>query len=115
MHVQVAHRFGGAAAGDRQSADSPGDHADRAPAGLDRPVRHRLFGQRVALWITAWLLPGFDVTWLGGILGGFVFAFFNAILTGILELDEEGSFYQSASSAAPKNNPSPAPANRGAG
>ena len=52
------------------------------------------FVNAVALWITAWLLPGFDVTWLGGILGGFVFAFFNAILTGILELDEEGSFYQ---------------------
>ena len=48
----------------------------------------------VALWITAWLLPGFDVTVLGGLLGGIVFAIFNTILTGILELDEEGSFYQ---------------------
>jgi len=48
----------------------------------------------VALWITAWLLPGFDVSLLGGLLGGIVFAIFNTILTGVLELDEEGSFYQ---------------------
>lgn len=52
------------------------------------------FVNAVALWITAWLLPGFEVTIAGGILGGLVFAFFNAVLTGILELDEEGSFYQ---------------------
>lgn len=48
----------------------------------------------VALWITAWLLPGFDVSWFGALLGGIVFAMFNTVLTGILELDEEGSFYQ---------------------
>ena len=48
----------------------------------------------IALWITGWLLPGFDVSFLGGLLGGIVFAVFNTILTGILELDEEGSFYQ---------------------
>lgn len=52
------------------------------------------FVNAIALWITAWLLPGFEVSLLGGILGGLVFALFNAILTGILELDEEGSFYQ---------------------
>jgi uncharacterized membrane protein YvlD (DUF360 family) len=49
----------------------------------------------LAIWITAWLLPGFDVSILGSIGGGIVFAFFNAIFTGILELDDEGSFYQS--------------------
>ena len=48
----------------------------------------------IALWITAWLLPGFDVTFLAGLIGGIVIAFFNAILTGILELNEEGSYYQ---------------------
>ncbi len=48
----------------------------------------------IALWITAWLLPGLDVSLLGGLLGGIVFAIFNTLLTGILELDEEGSFYQ---------------------
>ncbi len=52
------------------------------------------FVNTMALWITAWLLPNFDVDLFGGIVGGFVFAFFNAVLTGILELDEEGSFYQ---------------------
>lgn len=48
----------------------------------------------VALWITAWLLPGFDVSFLGGIVGGIVFAFFNTIITGVLDVDEEGSLYQ---------------------
>ena len=48
----------------------------------------------IALWITAWLLPGFDVSLLAALLGGIVFAIFNTILTGIIELDEEGSFYQ---------------------
>lgn len=52
------------------------------------------FVNAIALWITAWLLPNFDVTWIGALVGGLVFAFFNAVLTGILELDEEGSFYQ---------------------
>lgn len=52
------------------------------------------FVNAMALWITAWLLPSLEVNFLGGILGGIVFAFFNAVLTGILELDEEGSFYQ---------------------
>jgi uncharacterized membrane protein YvlD (DUF360 family) len=52
------------------------------------------FVNALALWITAWLLPGFEVSFWGGIVGGLVFAFFNAILTGVLELDEEGSFYQ---------------------
>jgi uncharacterized membrane protein YvlD (DUF360 family) len=47
-----------------------------------------------ALWITAALMAGFTVTLPGALLGGFVFAIFNAIFTGILELDEEGSFYQ---------------------
>lgn len=48
----------------------------------------------LALWITAALLPGFGVDFLGAIIGGIVFAIFNAILTGILEVDEEGSLYQ---------------------
>ncbi len=59
----------------------------------------------LALWVTAWLLPGFDVTFLGAILGGIVFAFFNAILTGILELDEEGSFYQNRIEKRAKEQP----------
>lgn len=53
------------------------------------------FANAIALWITAWLLPNFDVSFIGALIGGIVFAFFNAVLTGILELDEEGSFYQS--------------------
>ncbi|NJN82555.1 MAG: hypothetical protein HC802_09985 [Caldilineaceae bacterium] len=48
----------------------------------------------VALWATAWLLPGFNVTFWGGLFGGIGIAFFNTILTGILDVDEEGSWYQ---------------------
>lgn len=48
----------------------------------------------LALWLTGWLLPGLEVNVLSSIVGGIVFAFFNAILTGILELDDEGSLYQ---------------------
>jgi uncharacterized membrane protein YvlD (DUF360 family) len=48
----------------------------------------------VAIWFTAYLMPGFDVTILAAILGGIVFAFFNAVLTGVLDIDEEGSWYQ---------------------
>ncbi len=52
------------------------------------------FVNALALWITAFLMPGFEVTLLGGLLGGLVFAVFNTILTGILDVDEEGSWYQ---------------------
>ena len=47
-----------------------------------------------AIWITAYLMPGFEVTILAAIVGGIVFAFFNAVLTGVLDIDEEGSWYQ---------------------
>ena len=40
----------------------------------------------IAIWITAWLLPGFYATIGAGIFGGIVIALFNAILTGILEM-----------------------------
>ncbi len=59
----------------------------------------------VALWITAYLMPGFEVDFLGAILGGIVFAFFNSILTGILEIDEEGSWYQNRIEKRAKEQP----------
>ena len=52
------------------------------------------FVNAIAIWLTAWLLPGFDVTFWGGIIGGIVIAFFNAIISGVLEIDEEHSWYQ---------------------
>jgi uncharacterized membrane protein YvlD (DUF360 family) len=52
------------------------------------------FVNAVTLWLTAYLMPGFDVSLLGSVLGGLVFAFFNTVLTGVLDVDEEGSFYQ---------------------
>ncbi len=48
-----------------------------------------------ALLITAYLLPVFEVGgWLSAIVGGLVFAAINIILTGILDVNDEGSFYQ---------------------
>ncbi len=59
----------------------------------------------LALWITAWLLPGFDVSIIGGLVGGIVIAFFNAVLTGILDIDEEGSWYQNRIERLAKEQP----------
>ena len=47
-----------------------------------------------ALWLTAWLLPGFTVDLVGSLVGGIFLAFFNSIITGILDVGEEGSWYQ---------------------
>ncbi len=48
-----------------------------------------------ALIITSNLLPVFHVSgWLGAIVGGLIFAAINVILTGVLEVNDEGSFYQ---------------------
>jgi putative membrane protein len=59
----------------------------------------------VALWITAYLMPGFEVDFLSSIVGGVVFAFFNAIMTGILDVDDEGSFYQNRIEKRAKEQP----------
>lgn len=49
----------------------------------------------LALLITSWLLPVFQVYGLiNAIIGGLIFAAINIILTGILEVNDEGSFYQ---------------------
>lgn len=49
----------------------------------------------LALLVTAALLPTFQVTGLlSAIAGGIIFAGINVILTGILEVNDEGSFYQ---------------------
>ena len=49
----------------------------------------------MALWTTAAILPGFEITILAGLFGAIVVAFFNTIFVTILELNEEGSWYQS--------------------
>ena len=49
----------------------------------------------LALLLTSWLLPVFQVSGLlSAIMGGLVFAAINVLLTGILEVNDEGSFYQ---------------------
>lgn len=49
----------------------------------------------LALMLTSALLPEFEVSGLlAAIIGGIVFAAINIVLTGITELDEEGSYYQ---------------------
>ncbi len=49
----------------------------------------------LALLMTSALLPEFEVTGLlSAIIGGIIFAAVNVVLTGIMEVDEEGSYYQ---------------------
>ncbi len=61
----------------------------------------------IAIWITAWLLPGFEADFLGGIVGGIVIAFFNTVITGILDMDDEGSWYQNRIERRATENPFP--------
>ena len=54
------------------------------------------FVNAIALLITSWLLPVFHVEGLlSAVIGGLIFSAINVILTGILEVKDEGSFYQS--------------------
>lgn len=49
----------------------------------------------LALLLTSAMLPEFEVVgWLPAIVGGIIFAAVNVVLTGIIEVDEEGSYYQ---------------------
>jgi uncharacterized membrane protein YvlD (DUF360 family) len=53
------------------------------------------FVNALALMLTSWLLPAFEVTGLlSAIVGGLIFSAINVILTGVLEVKDEGSFYQ---------------------
>ncbi|MFN2251179.1 MAG: phage holin family protein [Anaerolineae bacterium] len=54
------------------------------------------FANALALLATSWLMAGFEVSsFVWAIVGGVVFAAINAVLTGVLEVDAEGSYYQS--------------------
>lgn len=54
------------------------------------------FVNAITLGVTAWLLPTFEISGiLSAIMGGLIFSAVNIIITGLTELDEEGSFYQS--------------------
>ena len=60
----------------------------------------------VVLLITANLLPGFTIGGLfNAIIAGIVFAAINAVITGIMEVDEEGSFYQNRIERVAKREP----------
>ncbi len=49
----------------------------------------------LSLMITSWLLATFEVDGLlNAVVGGIIFSAINVILTGILEVNDEGSFYQ---------------------
>jgi uncharacterized membrane protein YvlD (DUF360 family) len=53
------------------------------------------FVNAFALLITSWLLPAFEVSgFFSAIVGGLIFSAINIILTGVLEVKDEGSFYQ---------------------
>ena len=49
----------------------------------------------VVLLVTAWLMPGFEVNGiLPAIVGGLIFAIVNTLVTSVISLDEEDSFYR---------------------
>jgi uncharacterized membrane protein YvlD (DUF360 family) len=53
------------------------------------------FVNTIALRITAVLLPGFVIeNWLVAFAAGLVLAVINTLITGILTIDDEGSFYE---------------------
>lgn len=53
------------------------------------------FVNGLALLLTSWLLPSFEVVnLLNAVIAGLIFSAINIILTGILEVQDEGSFYQ---------------------
>lgn len=54
-----------------------------------------LFVNALALLATGWLLPAFEVTnFLWALVGGFVFALVNTVVTNVLSIDDEDSFYR---------------------
>lgn len=56
------------------------------------------FLNALALVITATLVPGFFVNgWLDGFVGSFVLALFNTLLTSVIAVDDDDSFYQNIS------------------
>ncbi len=63
------------------------------------------FVNAIALLITSWLLPTFEISGLlSAIIGGLVFSAINVILTGVLEVKDEGSFYQGVIERLAKRN-----------
>jgi uncharacterized membrane protein YvlD (DUF360 family) len=53
------------------------------------------FLNAIGLYITANLIQGFFVqTWLDAFVGSLILAFFNTILTGVIAVDDDDSFYQ---------------------
>ena len=64
------------------------------------------FVNAIVLMITSNLLPGFELgSFFNAIVAGIVFAAVNSILTGIIEVDEEGSFYQNRIERVAKREP----------
>jgi putative membrane protein len=65
------------------------------PFGFIGEFAFGFFVNAIALGITAWLLPGFQLDGVpAAVVGGLIFSTINTILTGILDVGEEGSFYQ---------------------
>jgi uncharacterized membrane protein YvlD (DUF360 family) len=70
----------------------------------------------IALLVTAWLVPGFELDGvLAAVVGGLVFAAINVILTSILDVNEEGSLYQNLIERQAKGDSYAAPADAGRG
>jgi uncharacterized membrane protein YvlD (DUF360 family) len=63
----------------------------------------------LALLITAWLMPSFTINGLlAAILGGLFFAAVNTVLTNLLDIELEGSFYQAMVERQARQNMFPA-------
>ncbi len=53
------------------------------------------FLNALALWITGELVPGMNVhTWFDAFLGSFILALCNTVLTSLIAVDDDDSFYQ---------------------
>ena len=88
-------RRGRAAAGGDQSVSAPDHFAAGPAAGLLCHLRRGLYGQCHRLPIVARVLPDFHINGLlSAFIAGVVFSLINTIITGVISVDDEDSFYQ---------------------
>jgi uncharacterized membrane protein YvlD (DUF360 family) len=68
----------------------------------------------VTLMVTSWLLPAFEVNgWLAAFIGGLVFALVNTVVTNVVTITEQDSFYQRRIESLAQRKPFPNDGKRG--
>ncbi len=86
------------------------------PLGLIAVTLVGLFVNAIALRITSALLPGFYInSWLTAFAAGLILAVINTIITSLLTIDDEGSFYDALIERLARRNPFPVEDNAGRG